>query len=836
MSKVAETREELLEQLEEIHARLKQLDLQEGKRTPAPTLRKLPFKHPIDHSPLGVIEWDENLVVAHWSKRAEEIFGWTAEEVIGRPWNDFRFIHDDDIEHVKSVSQQLVSGEVDYNQSFNRNYCKDGSVVSCEWFNSVVREESGKVISWLSLASDVSDRLEVEQESKLVREAMSCIVEGTARCTGEDFYRALVKHLAEVFGFRYVFLGKLVGPDKSQASALAYWADGELAENVTYDLAGTPCDHVVAARTCFYPDSIVEQFPADTMLVDMKAVSYLGTPLVSSSGETLGLLSAIDDKPMNDRRAARQILELFANRAASEIERTIVQEALVETQHRQTLALEAGAIGTWDYDIPNDIVRADRGLALVFGIDYETAEAGAPLELYLARIHDDDRDDVVQRINESMFEGKPYNCQYRVFGQDRMRWVQARGRVELDENSQPVRAVGALADITERREIEHALYESEERFKTIFQNAPNAIFLINAEGKDRGAIIMANEAAEHMHGYRSGELTGKSLASLDVPEDAALLPDRLDRLANGDCLDFEVRHVRKDGTVFPVDVTAVRVAVDGIARVIAFARDVTERKRVEDSLRKMETELAHVDRISTMAEMVGGLAHELNQPLYAIQNFAKACSNIIGGEGINGGEGEIDKTQVQEWLGQIISASSFAGAVIMRLRDFVDSVPTKRGDVDIATVVDAAMTLTKHDATRAGIQVDCKIEGGLPQVKVDAIQIQQVLVNLLRNAFEAARQRGDDAPPRVAISASCQEGLLVLQVSDNGPGLPPDNFNLFDAFSSTKPSGMGLGLAISKTIIEGHGGLITASNSPDGGAVFSFRIRPDGEMIDSLEA
>ena len=179
--------------------------------------------------------------------------------------------------------------------------------------------------------------------------------------------------------------------------------------------------------------------------MELEAESYLGTPLVSSCGQVLGLLAAINNQPMEDQSDYQEILELFANRAAVEFERTMVEEALAESQTRQALALDAGAIGTWDFDVPNDLVRADEGLAKVFGIEPEVAKQGLPLADYLARIHEDDRDEIASVIAAAITTGSTLTREFRIMGSDRERWVHGRGRIEFDASGQAVRGLGAIS-------------------------------------------------------------------------------------------------------------------------------------------------------------------------------------------------------------------------------------------------------------------------------------------------------------------------------------------------------------------------------------------------------
>ena len=200
--------------------------------------------------------------------------------------------------------------------------------------------DEGEFLGFYVLTADVTERVTAELESQQTREAMRLVLEGTARATGTEFFNSLVGHLAEALGFRYVLLARVDEGKKTRATSLALWANGSLGNDIEYELAGTPCQNVVQQSMCFYPDHIQQQFPDDALLLEMGAESYLGTPLVGSAGETLGLLAALDDRPMDDRPDDRAILEIFANRAAVEIERIAAEEAQCESQANLTALIE----------------------------------------------------------------------------------------------------------------------------------------------------------------------------------------------------------------------------------------------------------------------------------------------------------------------------------------------------------------------------------------------------------------------------------------------------------------------------------------------------------------
>ena len=246
------------------------------------------------------------------------------------------------------------------------------------------------------------------------------------------------------------------------------------------------------------------------------------------------------------------------------------------------------------------------------------------------------------------------------------------------------------------------------------------------------------------------------------------------------------------------------------------------RSEADEQLRRHQEELAHVGRLSAVGEMATSLAHELNQPLTAVVNYVGgSLRRLRAGSGADAG--------VVEAMERAMGEATRAGRIIRHLRDFVRKAPDEEGRVDVARAAAAAVELVAYEARRKGVRVALEVDGALPAVCASQIQIEQVLVNLLRNAIDAA-QEGEGA--RVDVSARAADGRVVVAVRDSGPGLPAEVVGrLFEPFFTTKPQGMGMGLNITRTIVEGLGGRIEATNAPGGGAVFTVMLpgRTDDE-------
>ena len=360
--------------------------------------------------------------------------------------------------------------------------------------------------------------------------------------------------------------------------------------------------------------------------------------------------------------------------------------------------------------------------------------------------------------------------------------------------------------------------------QTIVAASPDGIVTIDGKGR----IDSFNPAAEELFGYREAEVLGKNVKIL-MPEPYRSEHDGyLNRyLTTGEkrIIGFgrEVIARRKDGAVFPIELAVGEFEIGGEKRFAGFIRDISRRREAEDALeistdrlRDLQADFVHVSRLSAMGEMATTLAHELNQPLTALMNYTQACRRLLQ-------SAPQDTTRLQELMTKAIGQANRAGEIIRRLRSFVSHADGERTLEDIGDVVNEACALALVGARADGVETTFVMPDGLPPVCVDRIQIQQVIVNLVRNSLDATSGQGDRS---ITIgTARGGDGTVEVSVADNGPGLGKAvTERLFQPFNSSKPQGMGIGLSISRTIVEQHGGRIWARPNAGGGVVFCFTL------------
>lgn len=363
-----------------------------------------------------------------------------------------------------------------------------------------------------------------------------------------------------------------------------------------------------------------------------------------------------------------------------------------------------------------------------------------------------------------------------------------------------------------------ALQESEHRWWTIYEHSPVGIALTESDGRVRAA----NPALRTMLGYAEHELRTCSLRTITPPEDRPAMDSRIARLLEGGLREYhlERRFRRKDGGLVWAN-TSVAIVPAEVPRkplLVVVAQDITEQRRAEEALARTQHELASVARATTLGEMAASIAHEVNQPLAAIATNGQALVRWLDAVPPN-------EREARAAIQRIVRDANRASNVIARIRGFLGRGELTREAVALAPLVDEVFALVRHEAGRARVNLSRIPARPAPRVAADRVQIQQVLLNLVMNALEAMAK----CPPQsrtveVTIMRDAADTVRV-DVRDQGPGLDPAvQDHLFEAFQTTKPNGMGMGLAISRSIVEAHGGRLWVAPSPVRGVTFSFTL------------
>jgi PAS domain S-box-containing protein len=356
-------------------------------------------------------------------------------------------------------------------------------------------------------------------------------------------------------------------------------------------------------------------------------------------------------------------------------------------------------------------------------------------------------------------------------------------------------------------------------------HAADAIFWVSRDAR----IIYVNEQSVRSLGYSRDELLTMRVHDIDPLYQPENWDEAWRDLREKGLLALESIHRRRDGSEFPVWVHASYYNDGEKELSFACCRDLSEKRATEQALRRANdelellvsqrtAELAHVARLATTGEMAAGLAHELNQPLYAVHNFAQGALRRLEA-------GSLDRESLLGVLGEIAHESQRAAEVIRSMRRYVAKREPQRAETDLCELVGSVARLLAAEAERRQCAIDVRLAESLPVVLCDSIQIKQVLVNLILNGMEAMK----DSPPserRICVGAEqVDEGRVRLSVSDRGVGLPAgDAERVFNAFFTTKADGIGLGLTISRTIVQSHGGRLDVRPNADRGVTFRFEL------------
>jgi len=580
---------------------------EEARRASEENYRRL-----FEYHPAACFTYDRDGIIRSWNREAERLYGYRADEVIGRSITETIASPGPDAQATAEVVARVFRGEAVSGVEW-RDVGADGEPRWVLTNTFPIQDETGTVLLGVSANLDITAR-------KRAEEALRSIVEGTASSTGADFFRSLVRHLAAALKVRYAFVGELQGDAADRVRTLAVWEGDHFGDNVEYPLAGTPCENVAGQTIRHYSGRVQELFPRDPLLATMGVETYVGVPLSDAAGRPIGLLSVMHDRPMSEVPEARSILTIFAARAGAELERKRASEALEESEARFRSLTENSLTGVYVFR-EQRFLYVNPAFARIFGYPRERILRDfSPLDL----IHPDDRPLVAERIRQRM-EGELDAVHYTFRGlreDGATIFCEAIGR-RIDYGGQPA-VIGTLLDITQRRRDEEALRDNEARTRAILDTAADAI--VTAD--ERGTIESFNPAAARMFGWSPEEIIGQNLAVL-MPEPYASRHN--DYMANylrtGTAkiigLGREIVARRRDGTVFPIELSVGEVHIGDRRLFTGIMRDITERKRAEDALR------AERNLVSAILDSAGVLVIALDTQGRIIR-FNRACEQLTG--------------------------------------------------------------------------------------------------------------------------------------------------------------------------------------------------------------
>jgi PAS domain S-box-containing protein len=532
----------------------------------------------IEASPLAIVTVGSDWIVRRWNPAAEHLFGWSAKEVVGQP---YPLVPEDKEDEYRQIVRRTLSGRPLVSLETRRRR-KDGSLVAVGLSAApAVRDARGEVVELIGIFEDITERKRLEQ-------AVRTLAEGVRGPAGRNFFASLVELLAGTVGADVAFVGELA-EDGETVTATAVWSDGAPGEGFTYPLRGTPCENIVGGRVGSHPERVAKLFPNDPLIPALGAEAYAGAPLLDAEGRPLGLLAVLFRHPLSEPELVESLLAIYASRAASEIERSRSEEALRASEERYRLVSLATNDAVWDWDLATDRVEWSEGIRTLFG--YDLQEIGPTIAWWTDHVHAEDRERVMAGLQAMLERGeRAWSDEYRFRRKDGS-WadVQDRGYVIHVSGGQPSRMLGAMLDVSERRQAERALRRSEARHRALVEQIPAIVY--TAFPEEPGGTAYMNPQVEATLGFTPEELiSDPSLWRERLhPEDRERVREEfrdLARGARGPSLQTEYRMVARDGRVVWLRDHAALVWDE--ARQARFLQgvmlDVTARKRAEEEL------------------------------------------------------------------------------------------------------------------------------------------------------------------------------------------------------------------------------------------------------------
>ena len=435
---------------------------------------------------------------------------------------------------------------------------------------------------------------------------------------------------------------------------------------------------------------------------------------------------------------------------------------------------EGSGVGTWDFNFASGELHWSNTARELFGV---APDASIDYDLFLSLLDREDRDRTAQAMQRSIETGCVFDVQYRVHrNAGAGHWVRALGSIVDGHDGKPSRLSGVMIDIDREKRLEDAVRTRERHFRSILDTVPDAMIVIDGHG----IMQFFSSAAERQFGYSEQEAIGRNI-SLLMPE-----PDRTRHdgymaryMKTGERRIIGIGRVvtgmRKDGTTFPMYLTIGEMQTEGQPYFTGFVRDLTEQQQTQARLQELQSELVHVSRLSAMGEMASALAHELNQPLSAISNYMKGSRRLLAGSA------DANAPKVEAALDRAAEQAIRAGDIIRRLRTFVAREASEKRVESLSKLIEEAGALGLTGAREQGVILRFNLDPACDLVLADRVQIQQVLVNLFRNALEA--MAASKHRELIAANARAADDMIEIAVSDTGHGFGDDtHVNLFQPF------------------------------------------------------
>ena len=772
------------------------------------------FRTFVDYASDAFFLLDEQSTIVDVNRQACDSLGYTREELIGMTPADFDVGLD--AASTQRVRQRLAAAETLTFET--RHQRKDGTVFPVE-IRSAQFEQGGR--RFLALARDITERKDAEQrvaaehavtrilaEAATVEEATPKVLQALCECLRWDFSalwlidrKAQVLHCAELWREPSIEVPEFEAATWASTFGLGSGLPGRVWES--------------HAPACIADVALDPSFLRRDVAAREGLHAAFAIPILLGE-EVLGVIDLMSRDVRQPDQGLLDMLATIGSQIGQFIERKRAEKGLRESEERWRRLFETSSAGMALARLDGVVTAANPALQRMLGRAEHEIVGHSVVEL----THPDDRGEtvaVIARFKNGLQQ--EYHVEKRYLRSDGSAvWL------NITTTLTPATATAAplmqaiFLDITERKRAEEELRHSEERFRTLVDFSFDVYWETDAQHR-----FVRQEFAEGLADAPApnSEL-GKTRWEVPYvePDEAAWRKHRETLDAHLPFRDFELARPTSDGGKRYVSVSGLPV-FDETGRFVGYrgvGRHITERKRAEETLRAMQTELGHANRVATVGQLTASISHEVAQPVAASITNANAALRWLAAN-------PPDLDEVHAALDRILRNGKRASEVIGRIRALVRREAPRNDRFDLNEMIREVIVLTQAELSRKGILLRTELAEGLPMVTGDRIQLQQVILNLILNAVEAMSGAGDQTSNLLITTDQVGGGDLRIAVCDSGPGLPPDGVpRLFEAFYTTKPSGMGMGLSICRSIVEAHGGRIWAEPNEPHGAIFAFTL------------
>jgi PAS domain S-box-containing protein len=671
-------------------------------------------------------------------------------------------------------------------------------------------DAAGHAYAVCGVATDITERKRAEEA---LREAALAVT----NAEGEGVFHELVRYLSAILDVDVAMIAVHVDGNRARMRTLAACLDGKPLDNFEYALDGSPCRHVVGREFRFVAEGVKPEFPPGALLAANGIDSYAALPLNDASGRPLGLIAAMDRRPMRDAALAESMLKIFAMRAVAEIERTRADAALraSEASYRAIFEASEDEIVVHDWDT-GAFVDANPKACRTFGYSVEefrrltVAELSSGVPPYTATD--------AARWLEKAKGGEAVAFEWHRRHRDgSLHWGEVC--LKAAEIAGTRRILAFTREITARKAAEDALRASEEQYRAIFNASADALVLWNS----RSQRVDVNPAYERMYGYSRDEVLSGARAR-DLPSQYRKHQEEIvARTLAGERYEEIMETTRRTGGRFPIEVRTIPIQHRGEPHVLAMIRDLTERRQVEDDRARLEAQLRQSQKMEAIGHLTGGIAHDFNNLLTSIVGYVTLAAERSADDGDD---------KLASYLDQAHLACERARDLIQQMLTFSRGRRGEPRPLALAPLIRESVKLLRSSLP-ATVALETDLGDDVPLVLLDPVQLEQVLMNLAINARDAMRSSGKI---RVAIHyvgrteevcTSCRKivdgNMVELSVSDNGPGITAAvQERMFEPFFTTKDVGQGSGMGLSTVhgIVHEHGGHVVVEKVPGAGARF----------------